>query len=78
MSVYDILQSPYRLVHSYLYGPMSKMLTQNSHHGSAGDDNSGMRSQKASIKPSRHFGDWPNLGAVSASISIFVKSMFLT
>jgi hypothetical protein len=66
MTVSDFLFSfsPYQLAHSYVYRPLFKLLIHNG-DVSASKDMPEMSSQGASIKPARHFGDWPNLGAVS-------------
>jgi torulene dioxygenase len=67
MTFSNILLGSYQLLHSYVYRPLFKLLAYNGGYVSAGEDRSRTCSQKASIKLNRHFGDWPNLGAVSAS-----------
>lgn len=66
MSLYDILQSPYQLVHGYVYRPLLKLLAYNGLLTVVGKDGA-THAQTATIKQNRHFGDWPNLGAVGAS-----------
>jgi hypothetical protein len=74
MSISDFLFNPYHLAHIYVIRPLFNVLIRNG-HASTGQPRPELESQGMSPKQTRHFGDWPNLGAVSAPI---LQGMVLT
>jgi hypothetical protein len=63
MNYYDIIWGPAGLLNYYLLQPVSKLLPlgvayRPTHRRLVGNEDS---------KPKSHFGDWPNLGAVSSA-----------
>ncbi|KAF3010991.1 hypothetical protein E8E13_010651 [Curvularia kusanoi] len=69
MNVYEVLQGSQGIANTYIYLPLLKLLAYRSHRLSANGNDIGYEeegSTRIPLESSRHFGDWPNVGAFEA------------